>query len=168
MHVRMSARAGRRIAVLAMAAVIAAGLGGCGGDDDSPTSARADAAFLLEPAATGGPHGAAHLVQDGTHLTGWIAVWGLAPGSVHPNHLHANPDGESAASCPDRPTDRHAIDFEPLRADSSGVAFRRIDIAVGEDVVRPGVYWMIHKDAAEAAAGGSRDLACGNVVTRDG
>jgi hypothetical protein len=164
----------RRTAAVLAALALGLGLAGCGGGDDdggaTTASGEGTAAFLLDPLATGGPHGAASLTQDGTHVTGWIVVWGLEPGSVHPNHLHANPEGEAEASCPDAPTDRHAVDFEPLRADASGVAFRRVDIEVGEPVVRPGVYWMVHKSAAEAAEspGAPQDLACGDIVAGEG
>lgn len=140
---------------------------GCGGDGTADTSA---AGFRLAPlAAQGATSGAAFLSQDGDRLRGHVVVWGLEPGSRHASHLHASPEGETPASCPDAQTDRHVVDFEPLVADEAGVATREVDVVVAERIVRPGVYWMIHENAGHSHGSGgppppNPGLLCGDVL----
>ena len=160
------------VGVAAIAMLVA--VVGCGDDSSGNTEATADrSGFTLTALEAGGDErGAGYLEQDGDRLRGWIVVWGLEPDSHHASHLHADPEGETDASCPDAQTDRHAIDFEDLTADANGVATHEIDVLVGERVVRPGVYWMVHAHGGHDHAGhGEHDppaenpgLLCGDLV----
>jgi hypothetical protein len=156
------------LAAAALAAVpaVAHGPGGHGAAPDADF--RAAAAIRIRPLAPGGPRGVAFLRQRGTRLTGWIAVWGLAPGTVHANHLH----GPNARCTPaSRRTMNHVAEPPDLRADAQGVAFRAIDMTVHTVAVTRGVYWMVHENPSPSAKERTTHatmtnppLACGNIV----
>lgn len=128
--------------------------------------------------ADDGLRGVAMLGQDGDRVRGYVAMWGLEPGSEHAAHIH----GPDAACAAQRRTKRHAVELPDLVADEQGVAYRRIDLPTegGEVVNRPGYYVMVHRDAgghshgADAKEGGhshgggeNPGIACGAVGDAD-
>jgi hypothetical protein len=142
---------------------------------DSPAAGAPKASFHataqieITRVVGGGPRGVAFLEQRGTRLTGWIAVWGLKPGTVHANHLH----GPNAACRPAaRRTTDHVANMPELKANKNGVAFRKINMQVTQTAVTKGVYWMIHKNPTSAAmpmpssptSPTNPPLACGDIV----
>lgn len=141
------------VAVLATAAPAAVAVG----SDHEPTvGARTTVAELrISPTTDGGPHGVGLFRQTGTRLTGWVAVWGLAPHSRHAVHFHGP---KSACGQKADPVAAHA----DLRADGRGVAHANVDVVSRMQVLRKGFYYNVH--VAAASAGKTPEIACANVV----
>ena len=108
------------------------------------------ASFELAPFEDGGPLGVAHLEQDGKAVRGWVAVWGLRPGSSHAAHL-----GPTGASCRRLPSDPR-LRLPALHADEDGVAFGRF-AARGEAPVAD-ARWALTVHTGDAR---SARAACG-------
>jgi hypothetical protein len=136
--------------VLAAIAVVSAGSVSAGG----PSTARV-AGVQLTAASPGGPQGVAYLKQRGQRLTGWIVVWGLAPGSEHAWHVHG-PNG----SCTGTQADPVASD-DDLVADANGVAFVKISTTSTFQVIRRGFYVNVHELSSEDGVGAG--ITCGNI-----
>lgn len=166
-----------KVATVVVAVVVLAGTFAAlrpGSDDATDarratTASRAAANFEIV-AVDGGDgklRGVAMLDQDGDRVRGYVAVWGLEPGTTHAAHIH----GPDAACAPQRRTRRHAVNLPDLVADEHGVAYRRIDLPTepGEVVTRPGYYLMVHRGAEGHSAGHGGDdrdnpgIACGAV-----
>jgi hypothetical protein len=172
--VKRTARCAGALGVLLGAMVI--GLAACGGSSNGGSGGTAKAGFALSGMKMGHAHGAmpsmpgmdmsgssaskmkmagagdaygvAFLRQAGDRLTGWVAAWGLAPGSRHAEHVHG-PDG--ACAPPSKQTMNMAVVLPDLQANAQGVAFNRIALTVHQQVVRPGFFVMVHRDPTPPA-----------------
>lgn len=113
------------------------------------------ASIELLPASTGGPMGVAYLKQVGSKLTGWIVVWGLAPGSAHAWHVHG-PRG----SCTGTQAAPVASD-DDLVADANGVAYLKVSTTAALNVVRKGFYLNVH--ALGSTEGVGAGITCGDI-----
>lgn len=141
---------------LVIAAVVALTVGGiviAGARAAQPS--RVVAGVLLEPTAGSGVRGTAFFRQEGRRLSGWVAVWGLAPNSAHAVHFHG-PNASCAKTAP--AVAAHA----DLVADANGLAFARFRTRGEQLVLRRGFYYNVH--AKGAAEGTSPDISCGNIV----
>jgi hypothetical protein len=152
-HGRYHMRAARFLAiafVLAAMTAVTAGSVSAGGPRETHV-----AGVQLTSASPGGPQGVAYLRQRGQRLTGWIVVWGLAPGSGHAWHVHG-PNG----SCTGTQRDPVASD-DDLVADANGVAYVRIATTTTFQVIRRGFYVNVHELSSEDGAGPG--ITCGNI-----
>lgn len=177
----------RTTRLLAVAAISALAVGGAtiasahtNGDngktnDDKPSLPKGakpapkkskQAGFELGEVDGSGVEGVAYLKQKGKKVRGYVAAWGLAPGTMHANHIH----GPRAKCFPEsKRTDRHAIDLPELMADSNGVAYARIKARSKERVVHRGYYMVVHMHGHGGHMGGMSGMtsnpyaACGNV-----
>jgi hypothetical protein len=113
------------------------------------------AAVELTPFSGGGPQGVAYLKQVGSKLTGWIVVWGLAPGSSHAWHVHG-PSG----FCRGTQANPVASD-DDLVADANGVAFLKVSTTANLNVIRRGFYVNVHELSSSAGVGPG--ITCGNI-----
>jgi hypothetical protein len=113
------------------------------------------AAIQLAPASSGGPQGVAYLKQVGKRLTGWIVVWGLAPGSEHAWHVHG-PNG----SCTGTQANPVASD-DDLVADANGVAFLQFSTTASMQVIKKGFYVNVHE--LSSAGGVGSGITCGDL-----
>jgi hypothetical protein len=137
------------VAALALGGILIAGAGG------ATQPARVVAGVLLHPSAESGVRGAAFFRQEGERLSGWVAVWGLAPNSAHAVHFHG-PNASCAKAGP--AVAAHA----DLVADASGVAFASFRTRSELLVLHRGFYYNVH--AKPTAEGSSPDISCGNIV----
>jgi hypothetical protein len=158
------------IAVVALAAIVVAG---CGGSSDSASSAAVSLKPVesmkgmsgaemegmsgAEAEPTEGPtgmlmapssaSGSAELEQKGDKLTGTITVTGLEPNSDHAEHLHG-PDG----SCePKKMVSNMAVVLPDLKANVKGEATAKVDFTVHQQVVEPGYFIMVHEEGTPPA-----------------
>lgn len=145
-------RAVRFVALVAVVAAFAA-LAGAGASAGGPVARVA--AIQLTPAEAGGPQGVAYLKQVGRRLSGWIVVWGLAPGSGHAWHVHG-PNG-SCTGTQAAPVASAA----DLVADANGVAFLKFSTTSSLQVIRKGFYLNVHE--LSSADGVGPGITCGNI-----
>ena len=146
-------RAARFLAIaFVLAAITAVTAGSVSAGGPPPTRI---AAVQLTSASPDGPQGVAYLRQKGQRLTGWIVVWGLAPGSGHAWHVHG-PNG----SCTGTQADPVASD-DDLVANDNGVAYVRIATTSTFQLIRRGFYVNVHELSSEDGAGAG--ITCGNI-----
>jgi hypothetical protein len=113
------------------------------------------ASIEMLPLAQGGPQGVAYLKRVGTKLTGWIVVWGLAPGSTHAWHVHG-PNG----SCTGTQAAPVASD-DDLVADANGVGYLKVSTTATVNVIRRGFYLNVHE--LGSADGVGPGITCGDI-----
>lgn len=146
-------RAARFLAIaFVLAAITAVTAGSVSAGGPPPTRI---AAVQLTSASADGPQGVAYLRQKGQRLTGWIVVWGLAPGSGHAWHVHG-PNG----SCTGTQADPVASD-DDLVANENGVAYVRIATTSTLQLIRRGFYVNVH--ALSSGDGAGPGITCGNI-----
>ena len=146
-------RAARFLAIaFVLAAITAVTAGSVSAGGPRPTRI---AAVQLTSASPDGPQGVAYLRQKGQRLTGWIVVWGLAPGSAHAWHVHG-PNG----SCTGTQADPVASD-DDLVANQNGVAYVRIATTSTLQLIRRGFYVNVH--ALSSLDGAGPGITCGNI-----
>jgi hypothetical protein len=143
-----------RLLVLAIA-LVALGAAAVGTAGAAKKPAAVHAAVELTPFNEGGPQGVAYLKQVGRKLTGWIVVWGLAPGSAHAWHVHG-PSG----SCTGAQVAPVASD-DDLVADGNGVAFVKLSTTSSLNVIRKGFYLNVHEHSTVDGTGAG--ITCGNI-----
>jgi hypothetical protein len=143
----------RSLVVAGVAALAIGGVAIAGAGAAQPS--RVVAGVLLQPSAESGVRGAAFFRQEGRRLSGWVAVWGLAPNSAHAVHFHG-PNASCAKAAP--AVAAHA----DLVADARGLAFATFRTRSEQLVLRRGFYYNVH--AEPAAEGTSPDISCGNIV----
>lgn len=114
------------------------------------------AAVELKPDGGTSVRGVAYFTQRGRRLNGWVAVWGLEPGSAHAVHVHG-PRG----SCASRPAKAAVAGHADLVADARGVAFARFATVAEGLVLNPGFYYNVH--AGPSSAGSTPSITCGNI-----
>lgn len=132
-----------------------------GGADDAPmadNSYRAAAGVAIGPMDGSGVKGTAFLVQKGRKLTGWVSIWGLAPGSVHEMHIHG-PAAKGCASLKKEPP--HLADLPKVKADANGVAFVRIKQGSAHMSVDRKSVVVVHKGVGEA---NNPMVGCGDIA----
>ena len=125
----------------------------------------AETTTVLRNVGTMAPVGVAHLRQRGARLTGFIVVWGLAPGSRHANHIHGRVTGKAgAAQCfpAARRSMRHILDRPDLVADAAGVAFAVVNERVTERAIGRGAQLMVHAEPS-GGHGTNPQLGCANL-----
>lgn len=138
------------VAVLVAVSAIPAGLAAGAASPETVV-----AAVQLEAEEGSTARGVAYFRQRGDLLSGWVAVWGLGPGTRHAVHFHG-PAGACAGPA------RDAVAVHPdLVADRRGVAHTTFSVRVKGLVLKKGVYYNVH--AGSAAAGKTASLVCGDV-----
>jgi hypothetical protein len=146
-----------RVTLIALAALATvAAVAGIAAAQESATPARSAVAELrLDPSVPNGPRGVGLFRQTGARLRGWVAVWGLAPGSKHAVHFHGP---KSACGKKADPAAVH----QDLAADSRGVAYARVDVTSRVQVLRSGFYYNVHVGPSTESQ--NPEIACANVV----
>jgi hypothetical protein len=144
----------RRLAILAVTGVVALAVllliaAGCD-EERAPT-----AGLELTPVNAGGPVGLAHLEAADGRARGWLAVWGLGPGSGHRAELRG-----PEARCPRAEGDTLAA-LPDLTADENGVAFARLDLPLGGDALATGNQLMVYANPRRSR--GNARVACGQI-----
>lgn len=135
------------VALVALAAVgTAAAL--LADDDASP------AAGVRIESDTPGVEGVAFFDQRGERLTGYVALWGLEPGSQHAVHFHGPDSGCGTKADP--------VAVHPdLEADENGVAYTTLDLAVEHRLVGGGFYYNVHEGPSSRAD--NPEIACADI-----
>lgn len=117
---------------------------------------RTVAAVELRPDGGSAARGAAYFTQRGARLSGWVVVWGLAPGSRHAVHFHG-----AAGTCAAKPAKPARAAHRDLVADARGVAFQRFAVSSSEQVLRRGFYYNVHEHPS--SHGTSPSIVCGEI-----
>ena len=113
----------------------------------------------LSPVAPGGPEGVAYLRQRGSRLSGWLAVWGLAPGSAHAWHVH----GPAGACTPASANRGIIVGGQDLVANNLGVAFLQFaGLRTTTQVIARGFYVNVHEMSTPDGVGAG--ITCGNII----
>ena len=141
----------RVLTALAVAGLLAGALAASG---TGSSSGGAAAELVLSPANGTGVHGVGLFRQQGRRLSGWVAVWGLAPRTAHAVHVHG--PGRCGRKAP--AVAAHA----DLVADEDGVAFARFRMVSPAGVVGRRYYYNVH--ALPATAAENPEIACGNLA----
>lgn len=135
------------VALVALAAVGAAAA--LLSDDDGAPAAGVRIASDLPGVA-----GVAFFDQRDERLTGYVALWGLEPGSRHAVHFHG-PD--SACGTKADPVAVHP----DLEADANGVAYTTLDLEVEHRLVDGGFYYNVHEGPSSQAE--NPEIACADI-----
>ena len=98
--------------------------------------------------------GVGFLEQEGERVTGFVAVWGLEPGSEHAVHFHG-PSSECGAKA-----DPVAV-HPDLKADEDGVAFTSVDLTAEQELLEGGFYYNVHEGPSSQAE--NPEIACGDL-----
>jgi hypothetical protein len=140
------------LAIAAVVAVLVAVVGATGWLDDDDGAAKVAGVRLAgtEPVV----QGAGFFEQDGEHLTGFIAVWGLEPNSDHAVHFHG-PDGRCGTKAD--PVAAHA----DLKADGNGIAYANVDLSAEQDLLGGGFYYNVHEGPSRVAD--NPEIACVDI-----
>ena len=117
---------------------------------------RVVAAVELRPDGGSTARGAAYFTQRGARLSGWVVVWGLAPGSRHAVHFHG-PNG----SCASKPPKPAVASHSDLVANANGVAFRRFTTSSTVPALRRGFYYNVHQHPS--TQGSNPSITCGDI-----
>jgi hypothetical protein len=112
------------------------------------------ASVRLSPEEGSGVRGVAFFREQNLRLSGWVAVWGVAPRTAHAVHFHA------PGRCGGPAADAIAA-HRDLVADRNGVAYLSFAVRVRKAVLRRGVYYNVHR--GPATAGKTPSVACGDV-----
>lgn len=147
---------GRRAATIGGAAVVGAAVLLASAAVGARLPGGVVAAVELKPDDATSVRGAAFFSQRGRRLTGWVAVWGLVPGTAHAVHFHG-PRG----SCASRPPKPAVAGHADLVADARGVAFAKFATVAEVSVLRRGFYYNVH--AGPSSAGSTPSITCGNI-----
>jgi hypothetical protein len=121
---------------------------------DAASGKTVIAGIRLLPEGGSGVRGVAFFRQQDLRLSGWVAVWGLAPRTAHAVHFHA------PGRCGGPPADAIAA-HRDLVADRNGVAFVRLALRVPRRVLEERIYYNVHR--GPATAGKTPSIACGDV-----
>ncbi len=143
----------RLLVIVALAVALTAALAVGAGAAKKPVAVHAS--IELTAFSQGGPQGVAYLKRVGTRLTGWIVVWGLAPGTSHAWHVHG-PQG----SCTGTQANPVASD-DDLVADANGVAYVKVSTTSALNVIRRGFYLNVHE--LGSADGVGAGITCGDI-----
>jgi hypothetical protein len=121
---------------------------------EAASSKTVVAAVRLAPDGASGVRGVAFFRERNGRISGWVAVWGLAPRTAHAVHFHA------PGKCGGPAADAVAA-HRDLTADRNGVAYLNFTVRVRQRVLRTGVYYNVHR--GPATVGKTPSVACGDV-----
>jgi hypothetical protein len=146
----------RRLATIGSAAIVGAAVLLASAAVAARGPAGVVAAVELRPDGESSVRGTAFFSQRGRRLSGWVVVWGLAPGTSHAVHFHG-PRG----SCASRPAKLPRAGHRDLTADSRGVAFLKFAVPANMLVLRRGFYYNVH--AGPSSVGSTPSITCGEI-----
>lgn len=154
-------------------------LAGCGNGSTASSSLSSTPAsqnmtsntnFTTTASATGGnsaqatlehaPTGTATLNWDHTTkmLTVQVMLMGLAPNSIHPNHIHEG-------SCANQ--GKVLYPLTNLVADAHGVANATTKVKAPNGIPAKGIYFNVHNGPGVSPADQFLPIACGNITNQD-
>lgn len=129
----------------------------------SPTSPAVSSSNVLTTQLTHSPVGTVDMSWDKSSdkLTVKVALTGLAPNSMHPEHIHSG-------TCASDPMGPIIYTLDPLKADAKGDAMAETVVSnVTHGIPMQGWYVNIHNGPTLDAPNGASPIACANITEKD-